>query len=163
MFLMRDSAQSGVPIVTARLIWERSFIMVAVILTAVGLMLLERVLEASHGAALARIGATSYFFAAIVLVTAEATYLALGTLPYPLVVVYVVLALLAQAAIGAALLHSTVLPHWIGWVALGWNLVWLVVLPMTTPGDIYYPILHHLIPVIMGLSLLGKRSSFQGH
>jgi hypothetical protein len=30
------------------------------------------------------------------------------------------------------------------------------VLPVTTPTDIYYPVLHHLMPLLLGGALLAK-------
>jgi hypothetical protein len=43
---------------------------------------------------------------------------------------------------------------WIGWATIGWNLVWLLVLPLATPRDIYFPVLHHVMPLVMGIALL---------
>jgi hypothetical protein len=47
-----------------------------------------------------------------------------------------------------------VLAAWLGWVTILWNLVWLVVLPVITPRDIYYPVLHHFAPLLIGTALL---------
>jgi hypothetical protein len=114
--------------------------MAAVVLTVIGFVLLEERLHTSEGQVLARTGATTYVFAGILGVVAEALDLA-GTQQrlYPLVVVYMILAFLAQAAIGGALRQSGLLAPWIGWVTIVWNLAWLAVLPIITPGDIYFP------------------------
>jgi hypothetical protein len=32
--------------------------------------------------------------------------------------------------------------------------VWLVVLPLVTPRDIYFPVLHHVMPFVIGLALV---------
>jgi hypothetical protein len=66
--------------------------------------------------------------------------------PNPLIIVYVVVAFLAQAALGGALLQSGALATRIGWATILWNLAWLVALPIITPRDIYFPILHHAAP-----------------
>ena len=73
---------------------------------------------------------------------------------YPLVVIYVVLAFLAQTAMGGALLPSGLLAAWIGWLTIGWNIAWLVVLLLFARRDIYFPVLHHLMPLMMGIALL---------
>jgi hypothetical protein len=35
-----------------------------------------------------------------------------------------------------------------------WNVAWLFILPIVVPRDIYFPALHHVAPVIMGVALL---------
>jgi hypothetical protein len=100
-------------------------------------------------------GATAYFFGAILGVAAEALSLSLGSEKLDaLIVIYVVVAFLAQAALGGAVLQSGVLAAWIGWVSIVWNLAWLVVLPVITPRDIYFPVLHHFTPLLIGSALL---------
>ncbi len=157
MFLSRGGLQGGAPPSPAYFVWERSFIMAAVVLTAIGLVLLEGHLQNTDGRALATIGATAYLFGGVLLVAAEALSLTLGYEKVSgVIVIYVVLAFMAQAAIGGSLLQSGLLPAWIGWVTLVWNIAWLVVLPMASPRDIYYPILQHFMPLVIGIALLLK-------
>ena len=61
---------------------------------------------------------------------------------------------LAQAAFGAALLRTGLLPGWVGWATIIWNLGWLVVLPLVRPQDMYYPWLHYAAPILIGIVLL---------
>jgi len=154
MFLIRGGTSGGVPPSHAHLVWERSFLMAAVVLTAIGLVLLEGHLQNTDGRVLARAGATAYLFGGILVVAAEALNLNPGQNTYALIVIYVVLALLAQATMGGSLLQAGLLPAWIGWVTILWNIAWLVVLPVTSPRDIYYPGLHHLMPLLIGIALL---------
>lgn len=154
LFLSRNGIQGGSPRSTALFVWERGSIFTAVILTAVGLMLLEGILQETNGRVLARLGASAYFFGAVLIVAAEAIRLPEGEASYPLIAIYVVLAFLGQAVIGGALLQSNLLPAWIGWFAIFWNLVLLVVLLIITPGDIYFPVQHHLVPLLIGIALL---------
>ena len=156
MFLIRGGIRGGAPPSPAFFVWERSLIMAAVVLTAIGLVLLEGHLQNTDGRVLARAGATAYLFAGILLVAAEALNLKQGQNTYALIVIYVVLAFLAQAAIGGALLQSRLLPAWITWVTILWNIAWLVVLPVITPRDIYFPVLHHFVPLLIGIALLLK-------
>ena len=157
MFNIRDGTSGSAPPSPAYYVWERGFLMAAIVLTAIGFVLLEGHLHSTDGRVLARAGATAYLFAGILGVAAEALDLSrTGQNFYPLIVIYVVLAFLAQAAIGGALHQSGLLAPWISWVTIVWNLAWLVVLPLITPRDIYFPILHHLMPLLIGSALLRK-------
>jgi hypothetical protein len=71
-------------------------------------------------------------------------------------VFYVVLALLAQAAFGVSLLRTGLVAGWASWTTIAWNLVWLVVLPLASPGGMYYPALHHFAPLLIGIALLTR-------
>lgn len=154
LFLSRNGIQGGTPRSTALFVWERGSILTAVVLTAFGIMLLAGILEETGGRVLARLGTSAYFFGAVLLVTTEAMRLPEGPASYPLIVIYVVLAFLGQAAIGGALLQSDLLPAWIGWSTIVWNIGLLVILPIVTPGDIYFPVQHHLAPLLIGIALL---------
>jgi len=157
MFSVRDGTSNNPPPSFAYYAWERGFFMAAVVLAVIGFVLLEEHLHTSDGRVLARTGATTYVFAGILGVVAEALDLSgTGQSFYPLIVVYVVLGFLGQAAIGGALRQARLLAPWIGWVAIVWNLAWLVVLPVITPGDIYFPILHDLMPLLIGAPLLRR-------
>jgi uncharacterized membrane protein YkvI len=87
-------------------------------------------------------------------VVAEAMPLPRDQPSYPLIVIYVGLAFISQAAVGGALLQSHMLPTWVGWITIVWNIGWLVALPMVSPDDLYYPILHHVMPLLIGIMLL---------
>lgn len=138
----------------ARLVTERAFIMAAVILTAIGLVLLKDHLHGLTGHAWAALGAYLYLFGAILIVTAEALELSGGESTSTLVVIYVVLALLGQVAVGIAIVHSDTLPNFLGWATIGWNVVWLIHLPWAKPSQVYVPVLHHLMPLVIGSVLL---------
>jgi hypothetical protein len=159
MYWLRGGIRGGAPPSRRYLVWERSFIMAAVVLTAVGLMLLADLLAASDGAAMARAGAVAYLFGAVLVVAAEASSLGQGlhqdwsAQSWSLAVVYVVLALLAQATIGGALLAGDVLPAWIGWATLAWNIGWLAFY-LLRGGDIYIPFVHHVMPFVIGVAVL---------
>jgi len=45
---------------------------------------------------------------------------------------------------------------WIGWVTILWNIAWLVVLTLFARRDIYFPVLHHVMPLVIGIALLLK-------
>lgn len=156
LFNSRNGVQGGAPSSIALFLWERGSFAAAVVLTALGFVLLEAKLQSTNGRVLARLGASAYFFGAVLLVAAEAMRIPSS----PLIVVYVILAFLGQAAIGGALLQANILPSWIGWTTIVYNLGLLVILLAVTPGDIYYPIAHHFMPLLIGIPLLwrGDRS-----
>jgi hypothetical protein len=72
-------------------------------------------------------------------------------------VLYVVLAFLAQAALGTSLLQTRLVAGWVGWATIIWNLGWLLVMFIVRPRDIYYPVLHHVAPLIIGIAFLTQR------
>jgi hypothetical protein len=39
---------------------------------------------------------------------------------------------------------------------VAWNLGWLVALPILSPGDLYFPVLHHPVPLLVGIALLRR-------
>jgi hypothetical protein len=158
LFISRIGVQGGSPPSPAFFVWERGSILAAVVLTTIGLMLLEGILQGTDGSILARVGSATYSFGAVLLVAAEAIQLTEGRASYPLIVVYVILAFLGQAAIGGALLQANLLPSWVGWTMIAWNLVLPLILLVITPGDIYYPIAHHLMPLLIGIFLLVRSS-----
>jgi hypothetical protein len=70
---------------------------------------------------------------------------------YPQTVLYSVLAFLALVAFGVALLRTGLAA---GWLTVIWNLARLVVLPIISRRDIYYPGLHHAAPLLIGIARL---------
>jgi hypothetical protein len=157
LFMGRNGAEGGAPHSPAIFVWERGGWLAAVFLTALGLILLEGSLLETKGRVLARLGASAYFFGAVVVVVAEAMPFPLDRPSYPLIVIYVVLAFLGQVAVGIALLQSALLAAWVGWTILVWNVGWLVALPIVSPDDLYYPILHHVMPLLIGIMLVVRR------
>jgi hypothetical protein len=137
--------------------WERGFVMAAVLVAVLGLVLLERILEAAGDTLLAPLGMTTFLIGAVIVIVAETFHLSGQEWVYAPIVVYVVLAFLAQAVFGVALLRTGLLPGWVGWATVIWNLAWLVALPIISPHDIYYPVLHHAAPLMIGIALLVRR------
>jgi hypothetical protein len=129
--------------------------MAAVVLTAIGFMLLVSFLQTTDGRMLAIIGATAYLFGGVLIVAAEALSLTWEyEKVYGLAVIYVVVAFLGQAAIGGAVLQTGVLANWIGWGTILWNIACLIVLLAIARRDLYFPALHHFAPLVIGIALL---------
>ena len=136
------------------LIWERGSVIAAVLATVLGLALLGDMLGNVGDSVLARLGMVAYLFGAVVVVVAETAFLGKGDWVYPQIVLYVVLAFLAQALFGASLLQTGLVVAWAGWGTVIWNLGWLLVMLIVRPRDIYFPVLHHVAPLIIGIALL---------
>jgi hypothetical protein len=134
--------------------WERGLVVAGLLLNVAGLFLFDSLMRGAGNHYLGRLGIYGYAFAALFALTYEITGLMRGDSAYGLIVIYVVLAFLAQAAMGVALLATGFLPAWVGWLAIGWNLLWLIVLPFASPRDIYIPVLHHFVPLVIGGHLL---------
>ncbi len=141
------------------LAWERGLFIAAFVVAALGVAVLEMVLRETGAAVLARLGTTAFLIGAVAALVAEAAFLSgLGDMT-PLLVVMVVVLFGAEALLGGALLSSGLVPAWIGWTIVVWNIGWLVVLPVISPGDLYYPILHAIPLLLIGISLAGRARS----
>ena len=138
----------------AYLYWERGLVIVDFLINVMGFVLLENMLRNGGDMVIARLAIVLYLISAAVLVVAETTFLNNGEWVYPQVVAHVVLAFLVQMAFGVSLLRTGLVAGWVGWATIIWNLGWLVVLPIATPRDIYYPVLHHVAPLLIGIGLL---------
>jgi hypothetical protein len=138
----------------AYLYWERGFVIAALLTAVAGFHLLEKMLETASKSILAPTGMMFFLLGAGIGLFAEAFFLSKQEWLYAPIVIFVVLAFLAQAFFGAALLRTDLLPAWVGWASILWNLGWLVVLPIARPRDIYYPWLHYAAPILIGIMLL---------
>ena len=139
------------------LIWERGSVIAAALINLMGFVLLEGVLRGAGDTIIARPALAAYLVATAVLVAAEGSFLNSHEWVQPQIILYVVLAFLAQAAFGLALLRTGTVPAWVGWATIAWNLAWLVILPIASPKDMYYPVLHHVAPLLIGIVLLATR------
>jgi hypothetical protein len=84
-----------------------------------------------------------------------------GAEPYALIVVAVLLLFGAELLLSAAVLASRLVPAWVGWAAVVWNVAWPAILPIVSPGDPYYPILHAIPLLMISIPLIqpGRKSS----
>ena len=139
--------------------WERGFIVSGLITLALGLAALSRLLRQAGDPLLSDVGLTAFVIGAVMLILAEVSWLTKAGLPDgltgALVRLAVVLAFLSQAAYGAACLQTGLLPGWLGWFTIIWNIGWLVVL--FRAKDPYYPVLHFVLPILAGVLLLANR------
>jgi hypothetical protein len=141
------------------LYWERGLLVAGMVMVTLGLALLEGVLITHGDLIAARIGYVTYLIAAILGIMAESYMFDGGEPVYALVVAYVVLAFLGQAAIGLSLLITNILPAWIGWTTIVWNLGFLLLVVIFSPTDVYYPILFHIVPLVLGVALISREKA----
>ncbi len=134
--------------------WERGSMIAAFVVTALGMSLLEIALREAGETILAHLGATAFLIGAVIGIVVEASFLSEGVSMPALMVAMVAVLFVAQAILGGALLASSLLPAWIGWTVVVWSIGWLIVLPIVSPRDIYYPILHFFPPLLIGVMLL---------
>ncbi len=134
--------------------WERGFIMAAILVAALGFVLLERLLEAARDGILAPIGMVIFLIGTGLVFVAETATISRQEQVHALVVVFVALIFLGEAAFGGSILRTGLLPAWAGWATVIWNLAWLVILPIARPQDMYYPWLFYVAPELIGILLL---------
>jgi hypothetical protein len=136
--------------------WERGFVMAAALIATLGLALLERLLETTGDRILAPLGTIIFLIAAILVIAAETFSLSRQEDVYAMIVAFVVLAFLGQAVFGVSILRTGFLPAWVGWATMLWNLAWLVIMPIARPDNMYYPWLHYVAPLLIGIALLSR-------
>ncbi|MEZ4770192.1 MAG: hypothetical protein R2844_17420 [Caldilineales bacterium] len=136
------------------LLWERGWVIAAALVNVLGFVVLADLLQNSGDLIIARLALTVYVIGTAVLLAAEGTFLHDRQWVTAQVVIYVALAFLVQAAFGVALLRTGIVPAWAAWLTIVWNLGWLALFAVLRPDDIYYPVLHHVAPVLIGVALL---------
>lgn len=138
------------------LYWERGLVMAAILVATLGFILLERLLENAGDKIFPLLGMTIFLTGTALALAAESFGLKQHDYMYAPIVVFVVLAFIGQALFGVAILRTGFLPTWVGWVTIIWNLAWLIILPIARPADMYYPWLHYVAPLLIGIALLRR-------
>ena len=134
--------------------WERGSIAAGVLVGALGFTLLESILSREGVSVFARLGIVLIGIGAVCILLREAGAIqGTGWLPGS-EELFMVLTMLGQAAFGAAVNRNGLLSKGVGWFTILWNLVWLVILPLTSPQDWYIPGVHMFAPVAIGIALL---------
>jgi hypothetical protein len=143
--------------------WERSLIAAAAVALLLSFVRLAGTLRAAGEHRFSWIGLGALALGMVLTLVVEGHTIvagpANGTQAEPgwlplLVWAFVVLTFAGQAAFGAALLQTKLLPRWAGWLLIIWNLGWLAVVVIFSARDPYYPGLFYLGPLLLGLLLL---------
>lgn len=155
LFALHDGADGGLPPSHGYLVVERSLFIVGMLLSAIAFCLLgDR--GAGGGHPLLRTGALGYLAASIVGVVGESIDLE-STGISSLFVTYVLAAFVSQAVIGLGLRAARLVALWVAWTTVAWNFAWPVVLRLASPDDLYFPALHLLMPLLIGVHMLLRR------
>jgi hypothetical protein len=133
--------------------WERALFMGSYIVAALAVTVLVPALGEAGAAILSRLAATTFPMAVAVALVMEALDFGGPGAPRALVLTAVLLLFGAGALLGGALVASRIVPAWIGWVTIVWNVAWPAALSIVSPGDLYYPILHAIPWLLIGLPL----------
>jgi hypothetical protein len=155
--------------------WANILFISGVVVTILGLILLTMLFRDAGDRAFSQLGLVAFVFGAVLWViilafrlsidpwAAQETartavlpdfYVPLTLWTHALFVIYTILAFSALATYGGAVLSTRVLPNWVGWLAILYGLAGLGLLGFT--GDAP-PLLHHLMPLMMGILLLLRR------
>jgi hypothetical protein len=157
--------------------WGWIFGIAGIVVTVLGLVMLESVLRLAGDRILARLGLTAFLFGAVLTVTGRAHEISVavwaareaaasGTVPTllaPIVdwsnvmtAIYTALAFVGIAAIGGSILMTGLVSRAVGWAAVGWGVGWglAFVVGWISAGGFDYPVLHHVIPLVIGVALL---------
>jgi hypothetical protein len=137
--------------------WERGLLMAGFAIAALGVALLEIILSEAGVAVLARLGATAFLIGTVLALVAEAGILSEAGSTTSLMATTMVVLFVAEAILGGALLASHLSPDWVGWAVLVWNIGWLIILPVVSPRDLYYPILPFVPALLIGIALLLRK------
>jgi hypothetical protein len=136
------------------LLWERGWVIAAALVNVLGFVLLANLLQNAGDGLIAQPALILYVIGTAVLLAAEGAFLHDRRWILPQVVLYVVLAFLAQVGFGVSLLRTGLVSPSVAWATIAWNLGWLAAFAVMRPGDIYYPVLHHVAPLLIGAALL---------
>ena len=135
------------------LLWERGWVIAAALVNVLGFVVLAGLLQDAGDTVIARPALALTVIATAVLLAAEGTFMFDRQWVWPQIVLYVALAFLSQAAFGLALLRTGVVPAWVAWATIVWNLGWPALFAIERPDDVYYPVLHHVAPLLINSRL----------
>jgi hypothetical protein len=157
--------------------WSFSWFIGGSIVTPLGLAMLTRLLSDAGDRTFSQLALIAALFGAVLWVTylalslgisllaAQETartgvvpdyYTLFGATTQPLFVIYTMLTFAAVLAYGGAVLNTHVLPHWVGWVTIVYTLLNLGAAGFA--GGNAAPVVHYLMPMVMGVLLLLRRS-----
>lgn len=137
----------------------RALVMAAIAANALGIALLGESLKAAGEATLSRLAVAAYLVGGAAILVAEIVQLSEGQWIADFATAYVLLALVSQMALGLSLWRTALAPRSVGVITVGWNVGWLLLLVSGGREDIYYPVLHQAMPVLIGAALLLSRGA----
>jgi hypothetical protein len=156
--LFTDGDNDGAPFLPDNIMWARGLIAAAAVTILLGFVLLAATLRAAGerqfswiGLSALTLGTALTLFSEWLIVSGRVWEAEAGMEWLLLAWGSVALIFVGQAAYGVALLRATLLPCWIGWVLIRWNLGWLAVVVVFSARGPYYPVLFYLGPLLLGI------------
>jgi hypothetical protein len=172
--------EARLPLIAANVVrweWGWAFGISGIVVSVLGLVILEAVLRSAGDRILARLGLAAFLFGAVLTVAGRAQEVSVAvwaaretaagaptpTLLVPIVdwanamtAVYTALAFAAIAAFGGSILTTGLLSRGVGWAAVAWGVGWglVFVVEWIAVGGFDYPVLHHIMPLVIGVALL---------
>jgi hypothetical protein len=134
--------------------WQSNALTVGLVLTLLGLTAFQVMLTESGDRLLARLGTVAFLVGVVLWIVDDAIDLARGEFIFELERDYVLLACLAIAAFGGAILVTRSLPRWVGGAAVAWAVVWAV---LYLDRIAKAPLGPNLVTGLFGLELLVNR------
>jgi hypothetical protein len=174
------TAEARLPLIAANAgRWELgwAFGIAGIVVTVLGLAMLEAVLRSTGDRILGRLGLIAFLFGAVLTVVGRASEVSvtiwaaretsagapIPTLLAPVVdwsntltAIYTALAFAALVAFGGSILRTGLLSRGVGWAAVAWGVGWglVFVVAWIAVGGFDYPVLHHVMPLVIGVALL---------
>ena len=133
--------------------WQSRALGLGLVVTLFGLATLELIVRDAGERVLGRLGTIAFLLGCISWIVGDALAQGGLTWVFELERNYVVLACFALAAYGWAILRTEVLPRWLGWAAIGWNVVWAL---LYLSRIVEAPLGPNLITLLFGLLLLRR-------
>jgi hypothetical protein len=153
LFVLREYSQFD------QFVLERGLVLAAWLVAAAGTSLMGTMREDFGSTLLLRAGGWAFAVGALVAAFAETTLLsdrlAIG---HELALAFVILLFVGLALIGGGLFNQHLVPAWVGWAVVVWNVGWLVTLFAVSTDDPYYPGLHALPLLLLGISLVRTKA-----
>jgi hypothetical protein len=147
-----------VPAVLGYFQWDMTLIGGGVLVTALGLAVLQPLLSDAGDRVLARLGMCAILIGAGLWLVSEANELDGGGW-VQLERDYLLLSCFSMACYGGALLRTRLLPRWVAWISLAWGVVWLVrALFAIVPPVPLPPLIANVVPLLIGITLLLQHS-----
>ena len=104
--------------------WQHNVLAVGLVLTLFGLAAFQLILTDAGDRLLARLGTIAFLVGVVLWLVGEAIALDSGRFIFEFERDYVVLACVAIAMFGGAIVRTPVLPRWVGHTAMAWAVVW---------------------------------------
>jgi hypothetical protein len=137
---------------------QRSLILASWLVAATGAVLLAGVRPSDRASALLVAGVEFFVVGALIAAVAEVSLLTREfTVASVIGVVFASSLFVGEALIGAGLLRSGLVSTWVAWTVMVWNVLWLVTLLVISREDMYYPGLHYIPLLLIGIPLVDRR------